>query len=88
MDFDKKKSLATEDSQIEEIPVDEGNLGIYLLKTELIVVADAATGNSVESIVGGNVACAVIRDLILSFREQLIEEQRRDPELGHIQLTK
>ncbi|GFX37433.1 hypothetical protein TNCV_3106851 [Trichonephila clavipes] len=35
--------------------------------------------NPVESTGGGNVACAVIRDLILSTREQLIEEQRRDP---------
>ncbi|GFW54076.1 hypothetical protein TNCV_3828841 [Trichonephila clavipes] len=48
------------------------------------VVADILSRNPVESIVGKNVACAVIRDLVLSSREQLIEKQRRDPELGHI----
>ncbi|GFT45261.1 hypothetical protein TNCV_2123441 [Trichonephila clavipes] len=48
------------------------------------VVADALPRNLFESIVGENVACAVIRDLVLSSREQLIDEQRRDPELGHI----
>ncbi|GFY23767.1 retrovirus-related Pol polyprotein from transposon opus [Trichonephila clavipes] len=47
-------------------------------------VADVLSRNLVESTVGKNVACAVIRDLVLSSREQLIEEQRRDPELGHI----
>ncbi|GFV82904.1 retrovirus-related Pol polyprotein from transposon gypsy [Trichonephila clavipes] len=40
--------------------------------------------NQVESIVGELVNCALIRDLVLSSEEQLIEEQRKDPELGHI----
>ncbi|GFV98646.1 retrovirus-related Pol polyprotein from transposon 17.6 [Trichonephila clavipes] len=40
--------------------------------------------NPVESIIGEKVHCAIIRDLVLSSREQLIEEQRKDPELGHI----
>ncbi|GFX65984.1 hypothetical protein TNCV_14051 [Trichonephila clavipes] len=48
------------------------------------VVAGILSRNPVESIVGENVACAVIRDLVLSSMEQLIEEQRRDPELVHI----
>ncbi|GFX38219.1 hypothetical protein TNCV_3838181 [Trichonephila clavipes] len=48
------------------------------------VVADILSRSSVESTVGEHVVCAVIRDLVLSSREKLIEEQRRDPDLGHI----
>ncbi|GFU84935.1 hypothetical protein TNCV_4282031 [Trichonephila clavipes] len=48
------------------------------------VVVDILSRNPVESIVVENVASAVIRDLVLSSRQQLIEEQRRDPESGHI----
>ncbi|GFW65949.1 retrovirus-related Pol polyprotein from transposon 297 [Trichonephila clavipes] len=48
------------------------------------VVADVLSRNPVESIIGEKVNCAIIRDLVLSLREQLIEEQRKDPELGHI----
>ncbi|GFU79019.1 hypothetical protein TNCV_308591 [Trichonephila clavipes] len=48
------------------------------------VVAYVLSRNLVESIVGENIACAVIRDLAISPREQLISEQRQDPELGHI----
>ncbi|GFV56240.1 hypothetical protein TNCV_3266471 [Trichonephila clavipes] len=40
--------------------------------------------NLVESTPEENVACAVIRDFVLSSREQLIEQQRRDSDLGHI----
>ncbi|GFW64877.1 hypothetical protein TNCV_3067341 [Trichonephila clavipes] len=47
-------------------------------------VADVLSRKPVESIVGENIACAVIKDLILSFQEQLIKEQRSDPELGRI----
>ncbi|GFU89357.1 transposon Ty3-I Gag-Pol polyprotein [Trichonephila clavipes] len=47
-------------------------------------VADILSRNLVESIVGDNVVCAVNRDLILSSREQIIVEQRRDRELVHI----
>ncbi|GFX06337.1 uncharacterized protein TNCV_505561 [Trichonephila clavipes] len=46
-------------------------------------VTDVLSRNPVESIVE-QVNCAIIRDLVLSSREQLIEEQRKDPELGHI----
>ncbi|GFS72108.1 retrovirus-related Pol polyprotein from transposon 297 [Trichonephila clavipes] len=35
-------------------------------------------------IIGEKVNCAIIGDLVLSSHEQLIEEQRKDPELGHI----
>ncbi|GFT38964.1 retrovirus-related Pol polyprotein from transposon 17.6 [Trichonephila clavipes] len=52
LDFDRK-SLAIQDSQVEDIKVDEGKLRVDV-------------------------------DLVLSSREQLIEEQRTDPELGHI----
>ncbi|GFW03979.1 retrovirus-related Pol polyprotein from transposon opus [Trichonephila clavipes] len=48
------------------------------------VVADVLSRNPVESIAGENVTWTIIRDLVLSSREQLIEEQRMDPQLGHI----
>ncbi|GFV23328.1 retrovirus-related Pol polyprotein from transposon 297 [Trichonephila clavipes] len=47
-------------------------------------VADVLSRNPVESIIGEKVNCAIIKDLVLSSREQLIEEQKTDPELGHI----
>ncbi|GFY09769.1 hypothetical protein TNCV_3697311 [Trichonephila clavipes] len=47
-------------------------------------VEDASTRNPVEGTVGEQVTCAIMRDLVLSSREQSIEEQRKDPELGHI----
>ncbi|GFV74888.1 hypothetical protein TNCV_1041261 [Trichonephila clavipes] len=47
-------------------------------------VADVLSRNPIESIILEKVHCARIRDLVLSSRDQLIEEQRIDPELGHI----
>ncbi|GFX30900.1 hypothetical protein TNCV_4146081 [Trichonephila clavipes] len=47
-------------------------------------VADVLSRNPIESIIGEKVHYAIIRDLVLSSRDQLIEEQRTDPELGHI----
>ncbi|GFY29023.1 retrovirus-related Pol polyprotein from transposon opus [Trichonephila clavipes] len=47
-------------------------------------VADVLSRNPIESIIGEKVNCAIIRDLVLSSRDQLIKEQRTDPELGHI----
>ncbi|GFU63933.1 hypothetical protein TNCV_1939581 [Trichonephila clavipes] len=47
-------------------------------------VADVLSSNADESIIGEKVNCAIVRDLVLSSREQLIDEQRKDPELGHI----
>ncbi|GFX47749.1 transposon Tf2-9 polyprotein [Trichonephila clavipes] len=47
-------------------------------------VADVLSRNPVESIKGEKVNCVIIRDLVLSSREQLTEEQRTDPELVHI----
>ncbi|GFV94003.1 hypothetical protein TNCV_3573561 [Trichonephila clavipes] len=75
------KSLAIQDSQNEDTTVDEGNLRIDILKANLIVGAGVSSGNIVESIVEENIVCAVISDLVLSSRVQLVEEQRRDPEL-------
>ncbi|GFS94165.1 retrovirus-related Pol polyprotein from transposon 297 [Trichonephila clavipes] len=83
LDFDRK-SLAIQDSQVEDIKVDEGNLRVDLSETKLNVVANVLDNNTVESIIGEKVYCAIIRDLVLSSRDQLIEEQRTDPELGHI----
>ncbi|GFW56361.1 hypothetical protein TNCV_2088701 [Trichonephila clavipes] len=46
-------------------------------------IADVLSRNPIESIIGEKVNCAIIRDLVLSSRDQLIEEQKTDPELGH-----
>ncbi|GFW51364.1 retrovirus-related Pol polyprotein from transposon opus [Trichonephila clavipes] len=46
-------------------------------------IADILSRNPIESIIGEKVNCAIIRDLVLSSRDQLIE-QKTDPELGHI----
>ncbi|GFY31803.1 retrovirus-related Pol polyprotein from transposon opus [Trichonephila clavipes] len=47
-------------------------------------VADVLSRNPIENIIGEKVNCAIIKDLVRSSRDQLIEEQRTDPELGHI----
>ncbi|GFU92837.1 hypothetical protein TNCV_2079831 [Trichonephila clavipes] len=47
-------------------------------------VADVLSRNPIESIIGEKVNYAIIRGLVLSSRDQLIEEQRTYPELGHI----
>ncbi|GFS66591.1 hypothetical protein TNCV_228841 [Trichonephila clavipes] len=47
-------------------------------------VADVLLRNPIESITGEKVSCAIIRYLVLSSRDQLIEEQKTDPELGHV----
>ncbi|GFW52119.1 retrovirus-related Pol polyprotein from transposon opus [Trichonephila clavipes] len=46
-------------------------------------IADILSRNPTESIIGEKVNCAIIRDLVLSSRDQLIE-QKTDPELDHI----
>ncbi|GFU21480.1 uncharacterized protein TNCV_4737641 [Trichonephila clavipes] len=82
LDFDRK-SLAIQDSQVEDIKIDDGNSRVDLSETKLTVVANVLD-NTTESIIGEKVNCAIIRDLVLSSRDQLIEEQKTDPELGHI----
>ncbi|GFY06747.1 retrovirus-related Pol polyprotein from transposon opus [Trichonephila clavipes] len=47
-------------------------------------IADVMSRNLIENIIGEKVNCAIIRDLVLSSRDQLLEEQRTDPELDHI----
>ncbi|GFU74473.1 hypothetical protein TNCV_1521251 [Trichonephila clavipes] len=47
-------------------------------------VADVLSRNPVESKIREKVNRAIVRDLVLSSLEQLIEEQRKDPELVHI----
>ncbi|GFW91451.1 uncharacterized protein TNCV_3376171 [Trichonephila clavipes] len=83
LDFDWK-SLAIQESQVEDIRIDDGNLRFDLSETKLSVVANVLDNNTIESIIGEKVNCAIIRDLVLSSRDQLIEEQKTDPELGHI----
>ncbi|GFV89431.1 uncharacterized protein TNCV_4152471 [Trichonephila clavipes] len=83
LDFDRK-SLAIQESQVEDIKVDDGNLRADLSETKLNVVANISDNNTIESIIGEKVNCAIIRDVVLSSRDQLIREQKTDPELGHI----
>ncbi|GFU68911.1 hypothetical protein TNCV_4882381 [Trichonephila clavipes] len=83
LDFDRK-SLAIQESQVEDIKIDDGNLRVDLSEMKLSVVANVLDNNTIESIIGEKVNCAIIRDLVLSSRDQLIEEQKTDPELSHI----
>ncbi|GFX98847.1 hypothetical protein TNCV_1504231 [Trichonephila clavipes] len=48
------------------------------------VVADLLSRNPVGNKDGSQISCAALRVLALNSREQLIREQREDPELGHI----
>ncbi|GFV95331.1 retrovirus-related Pol polyprotein from transposon 297 [Trichonephila clavipes] len=48
------------------------------------VVADVLYRNPVGNMEGSQISCAALRALALNSREQLIREQREDPELGHI----
>ncbi|GFU03533.1 uncharacterized protein TNCV_2257411 [Trichonephila clavipes] len=83
LDFDRK-SLAIQESQVEDIKVDDGNLRVDLSETKLNVVANVLDNNTIENIIGEKVNCGIIRGLVLSPRDQFIEEQKTDPELGYI----
>ncbi|GFY23391.1 retrovirus-related Pol polyprotein from transposon 17.6 [Trichonephila clavipes] len=48
------------------------------------IVSDVLSRNSVGNMDGSQISCAALRALALNSREQLIREQREDPELGHI----
>ncbi|GFW27229.1 transposon Ty3-I Gag-Pol polyprotein [Trichonephila clavipes] len=48
------------------------------------VVADVLSRNPVGNLDGSQISCAALRALALNSREQLIREQREDPEFGHI----
>ncbi|GFY01050.1 retrovirus-related Pol polyprotein from transposon 297 [Trichonephila clavipes] len=48
------------------------------------VVANVLSRNPVGNMDGSQISCAALRALALNSREQLIREQREDPELGHI----
>ncbi|GFX80355.1 hypothetical protein TNCV_3931081 [Trichonephila clavipes] len=48
------------------------------------VVADGLSRNPVGNLEGSQFSCAALQALALNSREQLIREQREDPELGHI----
>ncbi|GFW15130.1 hypothetical protein TNCV_172771 [Trichonephila clavipes] len=48
------------------------------------VVADVLSRNPVGNLDGSQISCAALRALALNSREQLIREQRENPELGHI----
>ncbi|GFY31631.1 retrovirus-related Pol polyprotein from transposon opus [Trichonephila clavipes] len=48
------------------------------------VVANVLSRNPVGNLDGSQISCAALRALALNSREQLIREQREDPELGHI----
>ncbi|GFS86197.1 uncharacterized protein TNCV_660831 [Trichonephila clavipes] len=83
LDFDRK-SLAIQESQVKDIKIDSGKLRVDLSETKLNVVANVLDKNTIESIIEEKVNCAIIRDLVLSSRDQLIEEPKTVPELGHI----
>ncbi|GFT06381.1 uncharacterized protein TNCV_1145651 [Trichonephila clavipes] len=68
-----RKSLVIQDSQVEDSKVDEGNLRVVFSETKLNVVVNILDNNTIESIIAENVNCAIIRDLVLSSRDQLIE---------------
>ncbi|GFX08800.1 retrovirus-related Pol polyprotein from transposon opus [Trichonephila clavipes] len=48
------------------------------------VVADVLSRNPVDNVEGSQISCSALRALAMNSREQLIQEQREDPELGHI----
>ncbi|GFT01048.1 retrovirus-related Pol polyprotein from transposon 17.6 [Trichonephila clavipes] len=48
------------------------------------VVSDVLSRHPVGNLDGSQISCAALRALALNSREQLIREQREDPELGHI----
>ncbi|GFT77774.1 retrovirus-related Pol polyprotein from transposon 297 [Trichonephila clavipes] len=48
------------------------------------VVADVLSRNPVGNLDGSQISCAALRALALKTREQLIREQREDPDIGHI----
>ncbi|GFU83949.1 transposable element Tcb1 transposase [Trichonephila clavipes] len=48
------------------------------------IVADILSRNPVGNMDGSQISCAALRALALNSREQLVREQREDPELGHI----
>ncbi|GFU95682.1 retrovirus-related Pol polyprotein from transposon 297, partial [Trichonephila clavipes] len=48
------------------------------------VVADVLSRNPVDNVEGSQISWAALRALALNSREQLVQEQREDPELGHI----
>ncbi|GFX51069.1 retrovirus-related Pol polyprotein from transposon 297 [Trichonephila clavipes] len=48
------------------------------------VVADVLSRNPVDNVEKSQISCAALRVLTLNSREQLIQEQWEDPELGHL----
>ncbi|GFV49099.1 hypothetical protein TNCV_236331 [Trichonephila clavipes] len=48
------------------------------------VVANVLSRNPVGNMYGSQISCAALLVLALNSREQLIREQREDPELGHV----
>ncbi|GFT27231.1 transposon Ty3-I Gag-Pol polyprotein [Trichonephila clavipes] len=48
------------------------------------LVAGLLSRNPVDSVEGSQISCADLRALVINSREQLLREQREDPELGHI----
>ncbi|GFX84487.1 hypothetical protein TNCV_3531841 [Trichonephila clavipes] len=51
LDFDRK-TLAIQESQVEDIKVDDGNLHVDLSETKLNVVANVLDNNTIENIIG------------------------------------
>ncbi|GFV89445.1 retrovirus-related Pol polyprotein from transposon 297 [Trichonephila clavipes] len=98
LDFDQK-SLIIPDDQIKQSPKVEKPVEIDLSDTKLGEgqkqklkdlfnsfkgLFSDQPGNPVGDMDGSQISCAALRALALNSREQLIREQREDPELGHI----
>ncbi|GFX65200.1 hypothetical protein TNCV_4820911 [Trichonephila clavipes] len=49
-----------------------------------IAVSDVLSRIPVGNMDGSQISCAALRTLALNSREQLIREEREDPELGHV----
>ncbi|GFT24076.1 uncharacterized protein TNCV_2063401 [Trichonephila clavipes] len=83
LDFDRK-SLAIQESQVEDIKIDDGNLRVDLSETKLNVVANVLDNNTIESIIGEKVNCVYNNQRFGTFVTRSVNRRKTDPELGHI----
>ncbi|GFW22613.1 hypothetical protein TNCV_2764251 [Trichonephila clavipes] len=78
LDFDQK-SLAIQESQIEDIKVDDGNLHVDLSETKLNVVANVLNNNTIEN----TSDCINGTEFAVGDIERLFEDARRNTETKH-----
>ncbi|GFV96562.1 retrovirus-related Pol polyprotein from transposon 297 [Trichonephila clavipes] len=82
----RKNNGLPPDSSIDswELQLSEFNFKWELRPGIQNVVADILSRNPVDNVEGSQISCAAFKALALNSREQLIQEQREDPELRHI----